>query len=159
MLKAGDVDLCNGTINIRYSKGHDQHFIVMHDSMLALMKKYDIAIRKMHPGRTYFFPGRKDKYHTRNWVQKNFRDLWDTNNTPYATAYALRHHYAIENINRWTGYGMGFHGKFLYLSKSMGHSVLESTKYYYSLVPGFANIMAEKTMDSFKYYCSGGTTT
>ena len=44
---------------------------------------------------------------------------------------------------------MEFHAKFLYLSKSMGHSVLESTKYYYSLVPGFGDILAEKTMESF----------
>ncbi|MEJ7737190.1 MAG: tyrosine-type recombinase/integrase [Chitinophagaceae bacterium] len=149
MLRVEDVNLCNGTLNIRYSKGHDQHFIVLHDTMLELMKKYDTAIREMHPGRTYFFPSRGDKYHTRHWVQKNFRELWYVNNPSYATAYELRHHYAIENINRWTGYGMEFHAKFLYLSKSMGHSVLESTKYYYSLVPGFGDIIAEKTMESF----------
>jgi hypothetical protein len=47
------------------------------------------------------------------------------------------------------GYGMEFDAKFLYLSKSMGHSVLESTKYYYSLVPGLADIIAKKTMESF----------
>jgi hypothetical protein len=31
----------------------------------------------------------------------------------------------------------------------MGHTVIESTKYYYSLVPGFADITAQKTMGSF----------
>lgn len=149
LLTAEDVDLCSGVLNIRYSKGHDQHFVVLHDTMLDLMNKYDKVIREMHPGRTYFFPGRSNKFHTRKWVQENFREFWDAKNTPYATAYELRHHYAIENINHWTGYGMEFHAKFLYLSKSMGHSVLESTKYYYSLVPGFADIMVEKTMGSF----------
>jgi hypothetical protein len=44
---------------------------------------------------------------------------------------------------------MDFHAKLLYLSKSMGHSVIESTKYYYSLVPGLADILKEKTNDSF----------
>jgi len=149
MLRVEDMGLSSGILNIRYSKGYDQHFIVLHDTMLDLMKKYDTVIREMYPGRTYFFPARSNKCHTRQWVQKNFRELWDENNTSYATAYELRHHYAIENINRWTGYGMEFHAKFLYLSKSMGHSVLESTKYYYSLVPGFADIMAKKTMESF----------
>ncbi len=149
LLRVADVDLYNGVLNIRYSKGPGQHFIVLHDTMLDLMKKYDMAISKMHPGRTYFFPARIDKCHKRAWVQKNFRELWDKNNTPYTTAYELRHHYAIENINRWTGYGMEFHAKLLYLSKSMGHTVIESTKYYYSLVPGFADIMAQKTMESF----------
>jgi len=149
LLRVADVDLCNGVLNIRYSKGPGQHFMVLHDTMLDLMKKYDTAISKMHPGRTYFFPGRIGKCHTRTWVQKNFRELWDANNTSYTTAYELRHHYAIENINRWIGYGMEFHAKLLYLSKSMGHTVIGSTTYYYSLVPGFADIMAEKTMGSF----------
>jgi len=149
LLRLEDVDLSNGVLNIRYSKGYHQHFIVLHDTMLDLMKKYDMASREMYPTRTYFFRARSDKRHTRSWVQKNFRELWDANNTSYATAYALRHHYAIENINRWTDYGMEFHSKFLYLSKSMGHSVIESTKYYYSLVPGLADIMTKKTSKSF----------
>lgn len=149
LLRVADVDLSNGVLNIRYSKGPGQHFIVLHDTMLDLMRKYDAAIRKMRPGRTYFFPSRTGKCYTRQWVQTNFRELWDKKNTSYATAYELRHHYAIENINRWTGYGMEFHAKLLYLSKSMGHTDLESTKYYYSLVPGLADIIAKKTRESF----------
>ena len=62
----------------------------------------------------------------------------------------LRHHYATENINRWVNEGFGFNAKLFYLSKSMGHSVLESTKYYYSLVPGMADILEEKTGMDFE---------
>jgi len=150
MLRVEDVDLCHGTINIHYSKGHAQHYVVLHDSMMKLLKKYDAAIRKQYPGRTYFFPARKDKFHRRSWVQKNFRKLWDKHNSSHATAYELRHHYAIENINRWTDEGFGFDAKLLYLSKSMGHSTLESTKYYYSLVPKMADILEEKTKMDFE---------
>ncbi len=145
MLRVDDVDLSHGIMNIRYSKGHAQHYVVLHDSMLTLMKTYDQVIRKQYPHRTYYFPARGDSYHTRAWVQKNFRALWNKYNSSYATAYELRHHYAIENINRWTDEGFGFHAKLLYLSKSMGHSTLESTKYYYSLVPGMAKILEDKT--------------
>ena len=53
----------------------------------------------------------------------------------------LRHNYAVENINSWTDEGFGFDAKMLYLSKSMGHSVIESTKNYYSLVPRMADIL------------------
>lgn len=63
---------------------------------------------------------------------------------------SLRHHYAIENINRSTDEGFGFDAKLLYLSKSMGHSTIESTKYYYSLVPKMADILEEKTGMDFK---------
>jgi len=149
-LKVEDVDLCRGIINIRYSKGHVQHFVVLHETMLELMKLYDQKIQKQYPQRTYFFPARSDDFHKRQWVQTNFRALWDKYNSSYATAYELRHHYAIENINRWTDEGFGFDAKLLYLSKTMGHTTLESTKYYYSLVPKIADILKEKTELDFK---------
>jgi integrase len=150
MLKVEDVDLCNGIINIRCSKGRAQHYVVLHDSMLELLKKYDAAIRKQYPHRAYFFPGKGNTFHKREWVQTNFRELWNKYNSSHATAYELRHHYAIENINRWIDEGFGFDAKLLYLSKSMGHSKLESTKYYYSLVPGMADILEEKTGMDFE---------
>ena len=150
MLRVEDIDLCHGIMNIRYSKGHTQHYVVLHDSMLELLKIYDAAIREQYPHRTYFFPARGNTFHARQWVQTNFRELWDKYNSSHATAYELRHHYAIENINRWTDEGFGFDAKLLYLSKSMGHSTVESTKYYYSLVPGMAEILEEKTGRDFE---------
>lgn len=36
----------------------------------------------------------------------------------------------------------------MYLSKSMGHSKLESTRYYYSIVPALAQVLDEKTGES-----------
>jgi integrase len=150
MLRVKDVDLCHGIIDIHYSKGHAQHYVVLHDSMLGLLKIYDAAIRKLYPHRAYFFPARGNTFHTRKWVQKNFRELWDKNNNSHATAYELRHHYAIENINCWTDEGFGFDAKLLSLSKSMGHSTLESTKYYYTLVPRIADILEEKTGMDFE---------
>ena len=150
MLRIEDVDLCHGIINIRYSKGHAQHYVVVHNSMLELLIIYDAAIRKQYPHRAYFFSARGNTFHTRKWVQTNFRELWDKYNSSHATAYELRHHYAIENINRWTDEGFGFDAKLLYLCKSMGHSTLESTRYYYSLVPGMADILEEKTGRDFE---------
>ncbi len=56
---------------------------------------------------------------------------------------------AIKNINGWIGEGLGEHMKLLALSKSMGHSDMESTKYYYSLVPGLSDIMGQVTNGTF----------
>lgn len=149
MLRMTDVNLKHGILDIRYSKGHDQHYIVMHDSMLALMRRYDEAIKKLYLNRTYFFPARNDSFHKRGWVEKNFRQIWDKVSPVYSTAYELRHHYAVENINRWIDVGFNFDDKLLYLSKSMGHTVIESTKYYYSIVPGMSQILKEKTEKGF----------
>lgn len=142
-----DVDLDSGVVNIRYSKGHAQHYVVLHDSMLLLMRQYDCAIAKMYPNRAYFFPARKRNggFHRASWIQQNFHKMWRQHNRGYVVPYELRHNYAVENINGWTGIGFDFNAKLLYLSKSMGHSVLESTKYYYSLVPGLADIIETQT--------------
>ncbi|WP_291300810.1 tyrosine-type recombinase/integrase [Desulfosporosinus sp. BICA1-9] len=55
MLRVEDVDLCQGILDIHYSKGHAQYYVVLHDSMIQLLKKYDAAIRKQYPHRAYFF--------------------------------------------------------------------------------------------------------
>jgi len=150
MLRRDDADLDAGILNIRYSKGHAQHYIALHDSMLSIMRQFDNAISKMYPGRIYFFPARKRNggFHRASWVQRNFNAMWRQHNNADAVPYEFRHNYAIENINGWTDVGFDFNAKLLYLSKSMGHSVLESTKYYYSLVPGLADILEAQTDES-----------
>lgn len=148
MLRNRDIDLVHGVLNIEYSKGHAQHFIVLHDSTLQLMREYDTAIGKIYPDRAYFFPARDGKCHTKQWVSVNFKKLWAGCSDSYAVPYEFRHNYAAQNINSWTDGGFGFNDKLLYLSKSMGHSVIGSTKYYYSLVPRLADILAEHTNEN-----------
>lgn len=144
LLRHKDVDLIHGVISVRDSKGWDQHYVALHDSMLELLRRYDTVVSKSNPNRTYFFPSRYDTYYSGVWVTQNFREMWDKYNakTPTgATAYALRHNYATENIDSWIGDGFAFEEKLCYLGKSMGHRKLESTKYYYSLTPCLADIL------------------
>ena len=149
MLQVSDVNLDNGVLNIRCSKGHSQHFVVLHDSMLALMRRYDSAVRMLYPEREHFFSSARGSHYTQQWVVVNFRQLWHKYNTAHAVAYQLRHNYAIENINQWVGEGFDFFDKLLYLSRSMGHSDLESTKHYYSLVPALNGILNRLTGNNF----------
>jgi len=145
LLRRSNVDLEYGVLNIEYSKGHAQHFVVLHDTVLQVMQEYDKAIDTLYPNRTYFFPFGDNNHHTAFWVQSNFKKMWFQKNSAYAVPYEFRHNYAIENINKWTDDGFGFNDKLFYLSKSMGHSVVESTKYYYSLVPRLADVMSAHT--------------
>ena len=150
LLQTKDVDLKHGVLNIKYSKGHDQHYIVLHDSMADLMNRYNNAIMEWYPDRTTFFPSLCDKPHPHSWVERNFRKIWATiSDDRRATAYAFHHHYAITNINRWIGEGLSFEDKLLYLSKSMGHKSIESTRFYYSIVPGLSDLLLEKTETGF----------
>ena len=149
MLRVDDVNLVQGVLNIRHSKGHSQHYVVLHDTMLDLLRRYSAAIQALHPRREYFFPAHNGSYLANQWVVYNFRKLWYKHNIPHATAYELRHNYAVENINQWIGEGFEFFSKLVYLSKSMGHASLESTKYYFSLVPAMADILLELTGRDF----------
>lgn len=150
LLKRKDVNLENGVIDIQKSKGYNQHYVVMHDSMSAIMKRYDQKIEEICPSRTYFFPTKDDKHYTRTWITLNFNKLWYQYNDSYANAYALRHHYAITNINSWSNIGVEFTSKLLALSRSMGHSSMESTMYYYSLVPGLRDKLEALTKKNFE---------
>jgi integrase len=144
-----NVNLDNGVLDIHKSKGSSQHFVVLHDSMLDLMRRFDNAMRMLCPEREYFFSSARGSYLSNQWVVMNFRQLWNKYNTAHAVAYELRHNYATENINQWIGEGFDFFDKLLYLSRSMGHSELESTKYYYSLVPALNGILSRLTGNNF----------
>jgi len=96
LLRTENVDLNQGILNIRESKGETQHFVCLHDTMLDLMRKYDAAISKIHPHRQYFFPSPRNSHYNSEWITRNFRELWDKCNASYARAYDWRY----PNINK-----------------------------------------------------------
>jgi len=151
MLKKDNVDLVHGVIDIQESKGHSQHYVVMHDTMTDLMARYGQAIAMLQPYREYFFQSIKGSYYSNDWVSDNFRVLWDNANGPASppVVYDFRHHYATTNINSWVDDGFGFCDRLQYLSKSMGHSSIEATRYYYSIVPRLADTLMDKTETGF----------
>lgn len=151
LLKHKDVDLTQGVLNIRQSKGYDQHYVALHESMTLLLRQYDNAVSIIYPDRAWFFEPACGGHYSRGWVVNNFRTLWVKANGEEnrAVAYDLRHHYAITNINSWTEDTFEFSDKLHYLSKSMGHRQIEATLYYYSIVPGLANTLLAKTESGF----------
>lgn len=151
LLKVENIDFNHGVINIQKSKGYDQHYVVMHDTMTNIMFKYNNVISEIQPYREYFFQSCRNTHYSRYWVQDSFSKLWKKANNSLTSpvAYDLRHNYAIVNINSWIDEGFGFSDKLQYLSKSMGHRSIEATRYYYSIVPRLADIMTDKTECGF----------
>lgn len=134
-LRKEDVDLITGVLNIRHTKGYDQHFVVLHDSMLNLMQIYESKINLIYPNRIFFFPYKSAlKGFSSSELRRYFKKFFP-NTIESVTPYQLRHNYAIENINQWTNTGFEFSKKMLYLSRSMGHRNTESTKRYFSITP------------------------
>lgn len=150
LLKKENIDIKNKIINIEKSKGYDQHYVPIHDSLIDILIKYDKKAEEIYPNRKYFFSNIRNGYHNRNWVWQNFREAWFKYNTSYARAYDLRHHYAITNINKFVNEDINFTAKLYYLSKSMGHKTIETTKYYYSLTPRIADIFKTQINSEFE---------
>ncbi len=151
LLKVSDINWPEGVLSIVSTKGKQQHFVALHEGTLEMLRSYHEAAEKYLPGRTYFFTdGAKDSPLTTNVLCYRFNKIWGKISDAKAVAYDFRHNYAITNINSWIGTGYAFHDKFLYLSKSMGHSTLENTKYYYSLVPEMADIILSCSNQSFE---------
>ncbi|MCM1345396.1 MAG: tyrosine-type recombinase/integrase [Muribaculaceae bacterium] len=149
LLRVADVDLGHGVLNIRKSKNSIEHYVALHDTTTQMLASYDRAASRHVPDRELFFPGKGSKPITACTLTWEFHRIWDAVNDEKAVPYDLRHNYAIQNINSWLSAGFDFNDKLLYLSKSMGHTSLDSTRYYYSIVPALAGIIEEKSGAGF----------
>ena len=156
LLKRENVDLTEGIINIEESKSYSQHYVALCESMKELLTIYDKEINKLYPNRIYFFTTPKNEPHHRKWVDRNFKEAWKKYNTTDAIPYDIRHHYAITNINSWINQDINFTANLYYLSKSMGHSSIEKTKYYYALTPAISDIFKNQIQDDFNNIVPGG---
>lgn len=149
-LQREDVDLENGIINIKKTKGYHQHRVALHPSMKEILKKYDSAMDKIKPNRNIFFPSNEDTPHHPCWQSKMFNIAWDKVSKDDARPYDLRSNYAVRNINSWKLGEPKWIDKFVYLSRSMGHRDLDSTAYYYQLVPMFREKLQKQTGSNLK---------
>lgn len=147
LLAKDDVNLEEGIIRIRQSKGEQQRYVAVHPTLVPILRHYDRIVSELCPDRDYFFPSPRGGCLTNTWMTDIFREMWDKHNLSHATAYELRHHYAIANIDRWKDMGFELYDRLLYLSKSMGHLSVESTRNYYAIVPALADTLKEKTSD------------
>lgn len=112
LLRVENVDLRYGVLDIRHSKGNDQHYVILHDSMTELIRRYDDAISRLYPNRQFFFPTKNGNNYSRHQVTHVFQELWKKTNSMHSVPYDFRHHYAITNINKWICKGFNFDDKF-----------------------------------------------
>jgi len=148
-LDVEDVDLTHGIINIRQTKGYMEHRVALHPTMKERLVTYHTAVNRLMPDRKCFFPNYCDKYYSLAWMEYNFERLWFKYNHHHATPYHLRHQFATTNINNWPSGAEKFNRNLLYLSRSMGHSSIETTMYYYSFTPKLAELLKERKHETF----------
>ena len=150
LLRRDLVDLDEGTLMVVEGKGKSERLVALHPSMLGIMREYDARMEEVMPGRTYFFPNGTDTCLTPGWVWKRFREVWDEVSEERATPYQLRHCFATTCINRLVGRGLEGLNDLEWVSKAMGHSSADITmKSYYHIVPALAELLQERSGDSF----------
>lgn len=148
-LKCRNVNFETGVIEIERSKGADQHRVVLHESMLSILRKYNEAMSKLMPGREHLFPDKNDGVHTASWESYHFRNIWRKISTESACPYDLRSQYAVMNITKWENHGYELSGKLLFLSRSMGHRSIQSTYGYFHITPMLTDKLKRNTGKNF----------
>jgi integrase len=150
-LQVENVYLVENYIDILQSKGPKNRRIYISKELSEYLKDYDIKINCIFPGRTFFFPSRKDAPYGANAFLNNFKKIWYTafpkkeSDGVSIRAYDFRHHFAYANMNRWLKGGKDINVMLPYLMKYMGHQDIESTLYYFHLVPDIYNTIVEKS--------------
>jgi len=76
LLKVEDVDFEQGILSIKETKGYNQHFVVLHNSMREMLITYNQTILQYHPNREYFFTSNKRSHYSKSWVNLNFNEMW-----------------------------------------------------------------------------------
>ncbi|MCL1919281.1 MAG: site-specific integrase [Peptococcaceae bacterium] len=151
-LRCENVHLDKGHLDILQSKGPKSRRIFVAEELAEYLKDYDQKIKAFFPNRQTFFPNRQDRPYSADRLIKNFHRFWfnafpekegcETSIRPYD----LRHHFAYSNMNRWLSEGRDINVMLPYLMKYMGHSDVESTLYYFHLVPDVHGVIVEKSL-------------
>ncbi len=134
-LKRNDVNLKNGELFIRNSKGSKDRIVMMSDELLELSSRYDSLMGK----RDYFFQSPRCGMYRLNWLRANLRKCWEAsgldNGVKQPRVYDFRHNFATRTIMKWIDKGIDILAMIPALSEYMGHYDFETTMYYVHLLP------------------------
>ena len=150
LLHVSDVDLTEGKISIRESKGHKDRLIYLSDDLLQLCRTYDEKIRPILPNREAFFPNSQGLFYNHAIVDCWFHEFWDGLDVAKVCAgnpprvHDFRHTFAVSRLNRWIAEGKDINAYLPYLSMYLGHVHQTDTDYYLHLVPEFFPVFREK---------------
>jgi site-specific recombinase XerD len=154
-LAPGDVDVCGGTIDIRWSKGQRSRRLYVTDEVADMMgicgMRNDEVFGKE---RSSFFVNSAGRPFTNKAIASAFTKIWDTAGLPRQkgkkapSPYAFRHHFAFANVERRCAEGRDALAALVHLSQYMGHAKYDSTLYYINASPDFMAAYAGKAHTS-----------
>ena len=143
LLKVQDIDLSNGKIMIRKSKGWRARVVYMSEDLLEMCREYHAIMESLIPGRDVFFPNKDGNAFSSSTIGAWFHEFWDS--LPEASAitgnsarvHDFRHVYSVDRLNGWVRENRDINTLYPYLSEYMGHCNYADTDYYLTLVESF----------------------
>jgi integrase len=138
LLRADDVDLDAGVLQIRDAKGGKDRQTPVSASLRARLTDYHAHVVGRSGG-DWFFPGRARQPLTLGNIDKNFRRfLWQARISHGGRGrgprlHDLRHTFAVNNLRSWFAHGEDVGALLPVLQTYMGHSSLADTAYYLRL--------------------------
>ena len=157
LLNIEDVDLENGKLTIRQSKGDKDRNVIMSKELLPLCRIYHDKVRRILPDRIGFFPNRDGKHYSMSTIDRWFHLFWDQTEAAHLSpgsrprVHDFRHTFAVKRLNLWVKEGKDLNAFLPYLSMYLGHAHLTETDYYLHFVPEFFPLFKEKTRET----CAG----
>jgi integrase len=140
MLSRGDVDLDSGKVKILGAKLMKDRLVYMPEALLALARKYDLKLQGIIPGRHYFFASdllgsslsdtSLCKHFTNIWNMTGFAETVDKK----PTIHCFRHSMVVRKLEEWFREKVDYTYWLPYLSAYLGHTSLEDTYHYITLV-------------------------
>lgn len=149
ILEREDVDLETGKVKVLGAKLMKDRLVYMPDDLLVLARKYDQEIQRSIPDRQYFFvsdllgsPFSKTglcKYFNKIWNMTGFAEAVDKK----PTIHCFRHTLVSRKLEEWYRDKVDYTYWLPYLSAYLGHTSLEDTYHYISLVDSSFTLIRE----------------
>ena len=160
-LQRMDIDFANGTLLLRNTKYSKERMIPVHDSLLAILERYCLALGIMDKPEAFIFPGQKagTHYASRNiddWFAKilELADIDQRNKQPYergACLHCFRHLFVLKSMQQLESAGRPVDMNDLLLPTYLGHKCLLDTDKYMR----FSGVLFPDSLDAFENFTSG----
>ena len=130
-----NVDLTNKVIHIKDTKRHANRIISIKEDLFYLLRDFDLKLGS----RKWFFCTSDNQKLNSNWVYNMLNTSWVSaklgTRKSSPRPYDFRHNACSRVLQKWLDEGKDIMTMIPYLQAHMGHSHIQSTLYYFHLLP------------------------
>lgn len=160
-LQRKDIDFKAGTLFLRNTKFSKERLIPVHESLLAILERYCIALGILSKPDAFLFPGRNpNKHYTTRQMDKWFSEILRLADIDQqsrlahergACLHCFRHVFVLKSMQQLEAAGRPVDMNDLLLPTYLGHDRLIDTDRYMR----FSGVQVPEALDAFEAYTAG----